>query len=55
VGPTVELCVLEKSLRVAKKRLSNGTQVCGSRGGTVGRGTALQAGRSRVRFPISLL
>jgi hypothetical protein len=26
--------------------------MCGARGGAVGLGTALQAGRSRVRFPM---
>ena len=29
-----------------------GTLLLGARGGAVGRGTAIQAGRSRVRFPM---
>jgi hypothetical protein len=35
--------------------ISSQKQRQGARGGTVGRGTALQVGRSRVRFPMVLL
>jgi hypothetical protein len=35
--------------------IATNTTTTGVRGGTVGWGTALQAGRSRVRFPMELL
>jgi len=50
-GPKVDQS-LPFSVEVKKWSYTSTPPVCGARGGPVGRATALQAGRSRVRFPM---
>jgi hypothetical protein len=58
----IQLAIASLFLSAAADRCSSALVIyratvlhCGARGGAVGCGTALQAGRSRVRFPMMLL
>jgi len=49
---TLLLSVLQQAVHLTATVYCNCTIQYGARGGTVGRGTVLQAGKSQVRFPM---